>query len=200
MTHKAFVCSTFVELKEHRARAIRQLRHAGFLVDPMEDWTADPDEPVRFSPERVGGCDLVVLLVGNRGGHLAEGHAESITQLEHEHARRLGIDVLPFLLDEAVADWPARYDERRSDERLCRWRQEIAARHGLGKFTTEAGSLDLGPALSRWLRRRHEHERLGDYRASLRRAHGHIRLLGLPQLKDNPDIRIDRLFVNTFLA
>jgi hypothetical protein len=34
--YKAFVSSTFVDLKEHRAHVINSLRNAGFFVDPME--------------------------------------------------------------------------------------------------------------------------------------------------------------------
>jgi hypothetical protein len=47
--YKAFVSSTFEDLKAHRAFVIGALRSAGFSVDPMEDWTADADEPRRFS-------------------------------------------------------------------------------------------------------------------------------------------------------
>ena len=39
-SHKAFVSSTFEDLKEHRAYVIKALRDAGIHVDPMENWTA----------------------------------------------------------------------------------------------------------------------------------------------------------------
>jgi hypothetical protein len=52
VAYKAFVSSTFVDLKEHRAHVISSLRRAGFVVDPMEDWTADSDEPNAERPTR----------------------------------------------------------------------------------------------------------------------------------------------------
>jgi hypothetical protein len=39
--YRVFISSTFLDLKEHRARVIRAVRAAGFFVDPMEDWPAD---------------------------------------------------------------------------------------------------------------------------------------------------------------
>jgi len=54
--------------------------------------------------------------------------------------------------------------------------------------------------LTRWLARRHERERLQDYLASVREVHGAIKFLGLPQLKDNRDICIDRLFVDPLVT
>jgi hypothetical protein len=73
MHYQAFVSSTFVDLKEHRAHVITSLRNAGFSVDPMENWTADSDEPKKFSQERLKGCDLCVLLVGFRRGYVPDG-------------------------------------------------------------------------------------------------------------------------------
>ena len=45
MDYKAFVSSTFLDLKLHRARAINALRRSGIFVDPMEEWTADDISP-----------------------------------------------------------------------------------------------------------------------------------------------------------
>ena len=56
--YKAFVSSTYVDLKDHRAYVIEALQQAGIFVDQMEKWTAAPDEPKRLSRKRVDGCDL----------------------------------------------------------------------------------------------------------------------------------------------
>ena len=69
-TFQAFVSSTYEDLKEHRKHVIRFLRRAGLFVDPMEDWTADSGQPKIFSQDRVDGCDLCVLLVAFRRGHV----------------------------------------------------------------------------------------------------------------------------------
>ncbi|MGE3976462.1 MAG: DUF4062 domain-containing protein [Nitrospira sp.] len=109
-THKAFVSSTFVDLREHREHVIRSLRRAGFFVDPMEDWTADNDEPKKFSQDRLDGCDLCVLLVAFRRGFVPDGETRSITQMEYDTAVKEGIDILPFVLGEDAA-WPRKFDE-----------------------------------------------------------------------------------------
>ena len=90
------------------------LRKSGIFVDPMEDWVADSDEPKQFSRERADGCELCVLLVAFRRGHVPKGETESITQMEYRYAVDHGIDVLCFLLD-ADAPWPRRFDEMRDD-------------------------------------------------------------------------------------
>jgi len=57
----------------------------------MEDWDAAPDPQKGFSTARIEGCDLFVLLIGFRLGHVPKGEIRSITQLEYDHARSLGI-------------------------------------------------------------------------------------------------------------
>jgi len=116
----------------------------------MEGWTASPREPKTFSRQRLNGCDVCVLLIGFRRGHVPAGESLSVTQLEYEHAREHGIDVLPYVLDENE-DWPSRFDTRSTDPELERWRASLLERHGVGTFGRDAESLDLGPALTRWV-------------------------------------------------
>jgi hypothetical protein len=147
---RAFVSSTFVDLQKHRAAVIEQLRKAGIFVDPMEDWTADGDEPKEFSAARVEGCDLCVLLVAFRRGHVPDGETLSITQIEYQRACQLGIDLLPFVLDEDAA-WPRKFDQLDKDPQIRVWRDELMARHGVGFFGTDPASIPFSSALSRWL-------------------------------------------------
>ena len=150
---KAFVSSTYIDLKEHRAHVIRALRKAGFYVDPMEDWTADSQEPKLFSQERVDGCDLCVLLVAFRRGHVPKGESESITQLEYHYAIDHGIDVLVFSLGDE-SPWCRKFDELRDDPGIVQWRSQLREKHGIGQFGLDARSVEIGPAISRWLQDR----------------------------------------------
>ena len=111
MDYKAFVSSTFLDLKDHRAHVTGELRKAGFFVDPMEEWTSAAQEPKVLSTNRLDDCKLCVLLVARRRGHVPRGETRSITQLEVDEARRRGIDVLPFLLDDDAL-WKTEWDER----------------------------------------------------------------------------------------
>lgn len=148
--YKAFVSSTFIDLKDHRAHVIRSLRRAGFDVDPMEDWTADSDEPKKFSQDRLAGCDVCILLVGFRRGFVPEGEALSITQMEYEAALEQGVEVLVYQLDDN-AKWWAKYDAREKDQALGLWRNRLGKEHGVEFFTDDPQSVDVTSALTRWM-------------------------------------------------
>ena len=148
-TYKVFVSSTFKDLKDHRAYVIQSLRNAGLFVDPMENWTADSDEPKKFSQDRLAGCDVCVLLVAFRRGFVPEGETLSITQMEYEAALRQGVDVLVYQLDDN-AKWWANYDEREKDPGLKEWRSNLGKRHGMEVFTDDPCSINMTGALGRW--------------------------------------------------
>jgi hypothetical protein len=147
---KAFVSSTFIDLKEHRARVIATLRRGGIHVDPMEEWSASSREPRTFSVDRLEGCDFCILLVGFRRGFVPKGQTLSITQLEYCAAVERGMDVLPFLAEDDCA-WPAEFDERQADPAVGKWRQQLRHDHGVGTFQHDDESLDVGPAVLRWV-------------------------------------------------
>jgi len=197
-THKAFVSSTYEDLKDHRAHVIRALRRSGIHVDPMEDWTADSDEPKQFSQQRVEGCDLCVLLVAFRRGYVPDGETQSITQLEYRAAIDNGLKVFPFLLHED-APWTRRFDKMDQDPEIRPWREQLEKDHGVEYFHLSPDSLDIGPALTRWMHKQAkslsaaplEHDRtpaaLADqkraYLARVAEAHQWIDLGGLaPQV------------------
>src|SRR6266852_5824907 len=131
--HQAFVSSTFIDLKEHRARVIKTLRDSGIHVDPMENWTADDREPKTFSRKYLDGCDLCILLVAFRRGFVPDGETLSITQMEYQYAVEQGIPVLVFLLRDDEA-WPRRFDEMNSDPGIRAWREELKKQRGVGTF------------------------------------------------------------------
>ncbi len=148
--YKAFVSSTFEDLKRHRAHVIQELRKSGIFVDPMEDWTAEADEPRRFSTDRLAGCHFCVLLVALRRGYVPEGESVSITQMEYQSAVDEGMDVLVYLLDEE-APWPHRFVEVDKDPEVRKWRERLSARHGRVLFGLDPSTIDIAPAVTRWI-------------------------------------------------
>lgn len=150
MAYKAFVSSTFEDMKGHRQVVIAALRKAGIFVDPMEDWTAASDEPKKFSQDRLKDCDLCVLLVGFRRGHVPKGEEMSITQLEYQAAVTSGIDVLVFMLKED-APWPRKFDELDKDPGIRPFRAELKESKGVGFFDLAPNSIEIAPALTRWI-------------------------------------------------
>ncbi len=153
-TLKAFVSSTFIDLQAHRRRVIDTLRGGKVHVDPMENWTATSSEPKEFSQERMKDCDLCILLVAFRKGYVPDGESISITQMEYRYAVEHDIDVLVFVLDEAETNWP--FDERNTDPEIGRWREELKKKHGVGSFRADPASLDVGPAVLRWIQEREQ--------------------------------------------
>jgi tetratricopeptide (TPR) repeat protein len=147
---KAFISSTLEDLKEHRAHVITSLRRTGIVVDPMEDWTATASEPKLFCSDRLTGCDLCVLLVARRRGFKPNGETRSITQIEYEAALERGMDILVFLLDDKAL-WRREYDELDKDGDLHRWRSDLCHRHGVEFFTHDPQSIDVAPAIARWI-------------------------------------------------
>ena len=191
--YKAFVSSTYVDLKDHRAHVIRALRKAGFFVDPMEDWTASADEPKEFSRQRMEGCHLCILLIARRRGHVPSGDTSSITQQEYEEAKRLGIDILPYVLDDSVSEGDWRPWEEK--ERVDAWRAEVFEHHGVGSFKKTPKSLNIAAALTRWVTEQGPKTALRLYLDAAKQEHGHIRFVSLPRLEDNADAPIQRLYV-----
>ena len=150
MAYKAFVSSTYEDLKAHREHVISELRQAGIHVDPMEDWTSTSDEPSVFSRDRLDGCEFCVLLVAFRRGFVAPGDQRSITQLEYDEAKRRGIDILPFMLRNDAL-WRRQYDELESDPEMQPWRQGLMNDHGVSFFDHTPASVEVAPAVTRWV-------------------------------------------------
>lgn len=198
MDYKAFVSSTFLDLREHRAHVIAELRKAGFFVDPMEDWTADVDEPKKLSTRRLEGCHLCVLIVARRRGHIPAGDSLSITQQEFEEAKRRGIDVLVYLLDDAVIDWPNKFDDRGTDVVVQQWRQGIEPTPD--RFNSDPRSIHIAPALTRWVKEDGPKVALRRYLETVQQEHGAIRFVSLPRLEDLQNAPIHRLYVEPSIA
>lgn len=148
MDYNAFVSSTYIDLKDHRAHVIRELRRAGFFVDPMEYWTSSASEPKEFSRERLQGCHLCVLLIARRRGYVPSGETSSITQMEFGESLRRKIDILSFLLDDSVDEesWP--WEEK---EIVKGRRADVLMNFGAETFKKTASTLKIAPALTRWI-------------------------------------------------
>jgi hypothetical protein len=113
---RIFVSSSFEDLKEHRACAIRILRQLEHEVIAMEDMTAGSLAPLAKVLEMVDRSEAYVGIFAWRYGYAPQFGAEaapvvagatpgqtSITDYEYLHAVERGLPVMAFLLDER---WP----------------------------------------------------------------------------------------------
>jgi hypothetical protein len=119
---RIFVSSTFEDLREHRAAAIRVLRQLGHEVVAMEDFVAGGAVPLKRVLDDVKRCDTYVGIFAWRYGFVvkvvneaagppvplpagAELNVTSITHCEYLQAKESHLEILAFLLDESCA-WP----------------------------------------------------------------------------------------------
>jgi hypothetical protein len=116
---RIFVSSTFEDLREHRAAAIRVLRQLGHEVVATEDFVAGGAVPLKRVLDDVKRCDTYVGIFAWRYGFVpkvsdplatplppgAEPNVTSITHCEYLQAKESGLEILAFLLDESCA-WP----------------------------------------------------------------------------------------------
>ncbi|MDM0084569.1 DUF4062 domain-containing protein [Variovorax sp. J31P179] len=122
---RIFVSSSFEDLREHRAAAIRVLRQLGHEVLAMEDMIAGSVAPLAKVLEMVDRCEAYVGIFAWRYGYVPGRVAESlqtamgtippvqgahygktsITHYEYLRAVQRELPVMAFLLDEQCS-WP----------------------------------------------------------------------------------------------
>lgn len=154
MPYRAFVSSTFEDLREHRKYVIDALRQAGIDADAMEEYSASSKAPREFCAERMKRCNVCILLVAFRRGDFPPNEQMSFTQIEYEEARKRQIDVLPFLLkdsQETAATWKPEFDERQRDEEVNTWRALLRRRHIVREFGASPTSVNIDAAIASWV-------------------------------------------------
>ncbi len=125
---RIFVSSSFEDLREHRAAAIRVLRQLGHEVLAMEDMIAGSAAPLAKVLEMVDRSEAYVGIFAWRYGYVPAGAAEpgppaatnipvvdgavdgdtSITHYEYLRAVQRKLPVMAFLLDEHYS-WPPQF-------------------------------------------------------------------------------------------
>jgi len=115
-----FISSTVEDLRPYRAAARDAAISSGFLPVMCEHWSAKERHPFAECLAKVAKAHVLVVIVAYRYGWVPEppdqpaNQFKSMTWLECEQARRSGIDVLAFLVDEG-AQWP---DHLREEHRV----------------------------------------------------------------------------------
>jgi hypothetical protein len=107
---RVFISSTSVDLQEYRQAVLKAIQSLGGYGDDMIFWSADERSGAALSLDRVRQSDVLVLILAHRYGHVPEGSAYSVTEMEYRAARTAGIPVLAFVLDEDVP-WPPKFIE-----------------------------------------------------------------------------------------
>lgn len=100
---RIFISSTFIDLIPHR-KAIWDLL-SGLNVDVvgMEKFGSRNDKPLETCIDEVKSANIFILVLGMRYGTIDEISGKSYTQLEYEKAKKLNLEILPFIINESEA-------------------------------------------------------------------------------------------------
>jgi tetratricopeptide (TPR) repeat protein len=139
--NKAYISSTFDDLRTERERVSTKLRSLQIQVVGMEDYTAEDAQPLDACLRDVAECDIYVGIFAWRYGYIPkDGNPEmrSITELEYRRASELGKDCLIFLLAEN-APWPPTFSDAFSNvsdrgNRVQALRDELGKEHMVSRF------------------------------------------------------------------
>jgi hypothetical protein len=152
---KAYVSSTFKDLREHRLVAINTLDRLGYTTRAMEKYFASDERPLEMCLADLAQCDLYIGLVAWRYGTIPSAHnaeRRSITECELREAQRRRIPCLIFLSDEDFVRWP--HGDDADLARVTRLRAELAGERSARYFETPHQlGLEISVAVSRWERK-----------------------------------------------
>lgn len=107
---KAFLSSTYVDLRDHRRAAAEALERLGHRIIKMETFGSRPEEPQTACLREVEASDYMVGIYAHRYGFIPAGRAVSITEEEFEHARRTSKPVFCFSVNDDYP-WPPKHVE-----------------------------------------------------------------------------------------
>ncbi|MDA0364458.1 MAG: DUF4062 domain-containing protein [Chloroflexi bacterium] len=131
-----FVSSTYTDLAEYRRAVWGVLEEFDVAVRGMEAFGARTEAPLQTCLAEVEQSDIYVGVVAFRLGSVNEESGKSFTQLEYEHARELGKEVLIYLIDEDNAR--VRYADIESDpavkDKLDAFKRTLRERHTVNSF------------------------------------------------------------------
>ncbi len=134
---KVFISSTYKDLVDYRAAAIRAVEGTNYQASKMEVFGARPDEPLDACLKEVEESELFIGIYALRYGFIPEGADISITEMEYLHAKKLGKEIYCFILDEKKQPWFTEFIEGEpSKSKLGNFKQRIQKVHVCDYFTT----------------------------------------------------------------
>ncbi len=108
-----YISSTFIDLREYRAKVIETLTQLGHKVYNMENYVAEDKIPLDKCLDDIEQCNIYLGIYGWRYGFIPNTDNPeklSITEQEYLHAKHNNITCLLFVLDEHVGCLPSVMD------------------------------------------------------------------------------------------
>lgn len=206
---QVYVSSTFSDLEQHRAHLKHALEKAGYDVECMERYPAFDTRPADKCLTDVAACDVYVVLVALRYGHIPADNnpaGKSITEMEYDKAVETTRPKLAFMLDIDDEDfgWPPKRgdkDWQDANSNIARFRERVGKELGRALFTTPE---NLATAVLQALRQQEITEMPAGERDQaqireayldwLRRECDSVELLGL-DLKESRNLGLGHVYV-----
>ena len=157
---KVFISSTYKDLVEYRAAAIRAVEGTNYQASKMEVFGARPDEPLDACLKEVEESHLFIGIYALRYGFIPEGADISITEMEYVHAKKLADrSIVLSLMKKTSLGSKSGSRANLGKSKLEDFKRRIQKDHICDYFTT---SDDLGikvsNALSHYVANHHEPE------------------------------------------
>jgi tetratricopeptide (TPR) repeat protein len=134
---KVFISSTYKDLIDYRAAAIRAVEGTNYQASKMEVFGARPDEPLHACLKEVEESDLFIGIYALRYGFIPDGADISITEMEYAHAKELGKPIYCFILDEENQPWLQKWvEDEPGKSKLKDFKKQIQKVHVCDYFTS----------------------------------------------------------------
>jgi len=149
---RIFLSSTFIELRDHRDRAIHGITTSRHSAVAMEFFPAEAGEPLGAALRHLDSADIMLLLVGFFGGScVPDGHGSTYTEAELERARAVEKPILTFVRTEAGV-WQNRESNSDAREALQRVHEYASSARVTPAYFESPLELEarLVEALDRW--------------------------------------------------
>lgn len=123
--YQIFVSSTYTDLIDERRAVMEIILAMGHIPAGMELFSAGNQEQWDIIRERIDECDYYIVIVAGRYGSIAENNF-SYTRKEYEYARKAGVPVAGFLLNQETAKtWPLDKCDPENNEFLEAFRSRV---------------------------------------------------------------------------
>ncbi|MEK6258505.1 MAG: DUF4062 domain-containing protein [Planctomycetota bacterium] len=100
--YQVFVSSTFRDLKEHRASAMKAIVSAGHMATCLENWGLSHEDQLEVISRAVQDCQFYLIVLGHTYGSIPRGKRKSYTEIELDIAERQGKPILSMVLNELL--------------------------------------------------------------------------------------------------
>lgn len=127
--YQIFISSTYEDLKEERRKVQDAILSMYHFPIGMEMFSAADKEQWEIIKETIDSSDYYVLIIANRYGTVIEKGPDkdiSFTEKEYNYAKKQGIPILAFIIDDSVQRLRTQYETKsKSQKKLTKFINEV---------------------------------------------------------------------------